>query len=65
LELKISVPPGTSGTVGLPAPSGTASLTDNGRTFATVNKTNGRPGYIYLENLGPGAHSIQFAAAHN
>ena len=65
LELKISVPPGTSGTVGLPASSGTASLTDNGRTFATVNKTNGRPGYIYLENVGPGAHSFQLTASQN
>jgi hypothetical protein len=39
LELKISVPPGTSGTVGLSASSGKALLTDNGRTFATMNKT--------------------------
>jgi alpha-L-rhamnosidase len=65
LELKIFVPPGTSGTVGLPASSGTASLTDNGRTFAPVNKSNGRPGYTYLENVGPGAHSFQLTASQN
>jgi len=55
----------SSGTVGLPASSGKASLTDNGRTFATINKTNGRLGYIYLENVGPGAHSFQLTASKN
>jgi alpha-L-rhamnosidase len=65
LELKVFVPSGTSGTVGLPGSAGTASLTDNGRTLAASNETNGRPGYIYLENVGPGAHSFQLTAAQN
>jgi alpha-L-rhamnosidase len=64
LKLKVFVPAGTSGTVGLPASSGGASLTDNDRPAQQAKKAlaegkDGLPGYIYLENIGPGAHLIQ------
>jgi alpha-L-rhamnosidase len=69
LRLEISVPAGTSGTVGVPSSSGTSAVTDNGQPIqkamkqATANASDdnggGRPGYTYLENLGPGDHVIQ------
>jgi alpha-L-rhamnosidase len=69
LRLEISVPAGTSGTVGVPSSSGTDALTDNGERIQTPQKQAAanasddsggrRPGYIYLENLGPGEHVVQ------
>jgi alpha-L-rhamnosidase len=61
LRLKVSVPQSTSGTVGLPVSGANAVLIDNGRTVTGVSAANepgGRTGYIYLENLQPGAHVI-------
>jgi alpha-L-rhamnosidase-like protein len=71
LELKVKIPPGTSGTIGVPTAEGTASVTDNGLPMQTGKKrspasvlddaSGGRPGYVYLQDLGPGTHSIQVA----
>lgn len=64
LALQISVPPGTSGAVGVPVSGTNSVLTDNGRKVAGVsaaNEAGGRTGYIYLENLQPGLHVVQVA----
>jgi len=56
------VPTGTSGTVGVPVNAGGALLSDNGRTVTGVSadkEPNGRGGYLYLQDLKPGAHLIQ------
>jgi len=53
---------GTLSTVGLPVGGANAILSDNGRTVAAVNASrqpSGRAGYLYLQNLQPGAHLIQ------
>jgi hypothetical protein len=72
LRLEIDVPNGTSGSVGLPTSSNADSLTDNGRPVRKLEKlgaasasddiSGARPGYIYLENLGPGTHVVQVTA---
>jgi alpha-L-rhamnosidase len=69
LRLEIDVPNGTSGSVGLPMSSNADSLTDNDRPVRKLEKlgaasasddiSGARPGYIYLENLGPGTHVVQ------
>jgi hypothetical protein len=66
---EIDVPNGTSGSVGLPMSSNADSLTDNDRPVRKLEKlaaasasddiSGARPGYIYLENLGPGTHVVQ------
>lgn len=58
------MPNGTSGSVGLPTSSNADSLTDNGLPVRKLEKlgaasasddiSGARPGYIYLENFGPG-----------
>jgi hypothetical protein len=67
--MEIDVPAGTSGIVGVPTYSSTDAVTDNGRPIqkdekmTTASASDGsagaRPGYAYLENLGPGTHVIQ------
>jgi alpha-L-rhamnosidase len=60
-EVTVSVPSGTSGTVGIPSASGTVSVTDNGRVIKSIsasNVSNGQTGYVYLQNLQPGEHVI-------
>jgi alpha-L-rhamnosidase len=62
LSLEIEVPAGTSGAVGVPVSGANAVLTDNGRIVTGVSAANergGRTGYVYLEDLGPGSHSIE------
>ena len=69
LSLEIDVPTGTSGTVGVRANVPSSSLTDNGQPVqeaknrvaanASESVSGARPGYTYLEDLGPGAHVIQ------
>jgi alpha-L-rhamnosidase len=69
LSLKINVPDGTSGTVGVPANGPSSSLTDNGQPAQEAKKSapaspseaipSARPGYTYLKDLGPGTHVIQ------
>jgi alpha-L-rhamnosidase len=68
LRLEISVPAGTSGTVGVPSFSSMSVVTDNGQpilkakkqtTVSAANEPGGRTGYIYLENLQPGEHVVQ------
>ena len=61
-SLELLVPAGTSGTVGVPVNAGGALLRDNGRTVTGVSaakEPNGRAGYLYLQDLKPGAHLIQ------
>lgn len=63
--LEVTVPNGTRGTIGVPTRGGGPSLTDNGRNAARVSApdgTSGRPGYVYLQDIGPGTHSIQVTA---
>jgi alpha-L-rhamnosidase len=65
LRLELWVPGGTRGTVGLPVSGTNASLSDNGRTVTGVSASqqpNGRAGYLYLQNLRPGAHLLQVTA---
>lgn len=62
LLLEVSVPRGTSGTVGLPVSGANALLTDNFRTvtgMSAANEPGGRTGYIYLKNLQSGVHVVQ------
>jgi alpha-L-rhamnosidase len=61
-SLELLVPAGTSGTVGVPVNAGGALLRDNGRTVTGVSaakEPNGRAGYLYLQDLKPGAHLIR------
>jgi alpha-L-rhamnosidase len=61
-EVTISVPRGTSGTVGIPSASGAVSVTDNGHVIKSIsasNVSNGRAGYVYVQNLQPGEHVIR------
>ena len=61
-SLQVWVPAGTRGTAGLPLSGASAVLRDNGRSVAGVSAANepgGRAGYLYLENLEPGVHTIQ------
>jgi alpha-L-rhamnosidase len=68
-RLDINVPAETSGTVGVPTPSDSEAVTDNGQsieknekmTAASVSddSAGSRPGYVYFSDLGPGAHVIQ------
>ena len=56
------VPADTQATVGVPASGLNALLRDNGQAVTAVSASqepNGRPGYLYLQNLGSGAHLIQ------
>jgi alpha-L-rhamnosidase len=62
LRLELWVPEGTRGTVGVPVSGANASLSDNGRAVTGVSASqqpNGRAGYLYLQNLRPGAHLLQ------
>jgi alpha-L-rhamnosidase len=66
LRLELWVPAGTRGTVGLPVSGANASLSDNGRAVRGVDASqqpNGRAGYLYLQNLRPGAHLLQVTAS--
>jgi alpha-L-rhamnosidase len=61
-NLELLVPAGTSGTVGVPVDAADALLSDNGRTVTGISASkqpNGRSGYVYLQDLKPGAHVIQ------
>jgi hypothetical protein len=61
-SLVVSVPAGTKGTVGVPLNAAGALLSDNGRTVTGISASkqpNGRSGYVYLQDLGPGAHVIR------
>jgi len=61
-NLELLVPAGTSGTVGVPVDAAGALLSDNGRTVTGISASkqpNGRSGYVYLQDLKPGAHVIQ------
>ena len=68
LRLEISVPAGTTGTVGVPSSSSTGIVTDNGQpirkaqkqtTVSAANEAGSRTGYVYLANLQAGEHVVQ------
>jgi alpha-L-rhamnosidase len=69
--LDVVVPAGTRGTIGIPAPVGRVSIMVNGRPFKQKEKKDkqvdvftleenvgGRDGYVYVNDLPPGTHSI-------
>lgn len=63
--VEVQAPAGTLGTVGVPASGEGLSLTDNGRNLArgrAPDGISGRPGFVYLQDIGPGTHSIQVTA---
>jgi alpha-L-rhamnosidase len=69
IHLEINVPEGTSGTIAVPTSSNGNIVTDNGRPLKKAEErtsesdpegaNGGRPGYIYLEDIGAGPHSIE------
>ena len=67
--LEVTVPNGTRGTIGVPVSGKGLSLSDNGRNVASVSApdgaASGRAGYLYLQDIGPGVHSIQVSAGEN
>jgi alpha-L-rhamnosidase len=67
--LEVTVPNGTRGTIGVPTSGKGLSLSDNGRNVASVSApdgaASGRAGYLYLQDIGPGVHSIQVSAGEN